>query len=392
MLCSIILPVNADCLNPLLKTIESLHRISYRQMEILCLYDEHAGKETPKTLQNAAGYADHLRLIPCCDENQDDLALSTSAMLNLGIRHAEGEFLLFPTPGDIYDAVKLRKMCRRATALKVQILVMQSNSGPKNRKYGPSHASDKNISAVSVLDEEINILRELLPAHTGKVFAGTDIAADAFRLLSFNTDDKLFCTKFIRENGFFFSDSDSSQSGSASMSFTFPAIAAAERILIDDHAAVYRALSSYHSEAMFSVRPNGKYPLLSDCIEQETFRTAIEETLHALQSRGLSARWEQDLLNYCLHVLMWNLKALRGEPFYDLYQMLRRQDDWLISVGIAQQDAGFWYNQEEYCQLQYLLASQNAEEYLFVKMDEAKKHLCALQEQNRTLRQTAGRK
>lgn len=92
---------------------------------------------------------------------------------------------------------------------------------------------------------------------------------------------------------------------------------------------------------------------------------------------------ERDFINCSLSYSLWNLDTLQGDAYRWLFMHLK--EEWLADLGITSHGVDYYYNAEEYQSLQFLLDSDNAEDYLHFKLESMYRQIAGEQKVNEDL-------
>ncbi|MCD8142272.1 MAG: glycosyltransferase [Clostridiales bacterium] len=324
---SVIIPVyNAE--QYLRQCLDSILTRAEQRIEVICV-DDGSTDHSPEILRE---YQKHdSRVIVLTQANA-----GAGAARNKGMKIARGEYLSFLDADDFFEYDMLRVAYERAHREDSDIVVFRCN------QY--SDHTGKYTGARYTINDK------LLPDE--QPFAGQDIKKDVFRVFMGWAWDKLFRTDFIRSLGIQYQE----QRTTNDMFFVFSALVKAERIT-----TVNRVLAHHRAaEGTLSVTRERSW----DC-----FYHALCALCQQLKDWALYDRFEQDFVNYSLHFAIWNLSTLKGPAYYRLHDRMR--EEWAEDLGLTCHDASYFYEQDEYEQLQVLL-STTAEEYLFWELEQAR--------------------
>ena len=254
------------------------------------------------------------------------------AARNTGLPLVRGDYVTFLDADDIFEPGMLAKAYDKARANKADVVVFSCNEYLEEKgEYTPIPWAMKS---------------NLLPAH--QPFAGSEIDHNVFGAFVGWTWDKLFRADFVRENGLKFQELRTTND----MLFTFSAIVKAERIVTMDEVLIHRRV---YAGSLSTTREKSWW----------CFHEALLALRRQLEEWGVYEDREQDFVNYCLHACFWNLNSLKGSAYGELYAALK--GGWLDELGVTVHDADYFYNRNEYRQLQVLLSSE-PEEFLSWRM------------------------
>ena len=288
------------------------------QFEVICV-DDGSTDATPEILTEFAERDPRVRVLT--QQNA-----GAGAARNKGLEVARGEYLSFLDADDIFESGMLERAYKRARMREADLVVFRCDQCWEDTcTYKPTRWS---------------LRREMLPDKD--VFSADEISRDIFKVFVGWTWDKLFRADFIRENGLTFQE----QRTTNDLSFTFAAVARARRITTMEDVLVHRRM---YTGSLSTTRERSWH----------CFYDALLALRRQLKDWGLFERRERDFVNYSLHACLWNLSTLSGDAYAGLYVQLK--DGWLEELGILGRAKGYFYNRDEYRQLQKLLVSEPEE-------------------------------
>ena len=321
---SVVVPVRnaAPCLR---RTLDALLARNDVQFEVVCV-DDGSTDDTRAVLRDYEERDPRVRV--ALQERA-----GAGAACNVGMDMAHGEYLWFLDVGSVYEPETLGCAFRRAQQTRPDILVMRSDR--------QLEADGRRVDAPETVRDV------LLPRH--RPFAGADILLAAFEAFAGWSWDKLYRADFVREAGLRFQEIDDA----SDLRFVGASIVKAERIDVLDEVLVHRVVNAGPATS-------------ADEQDGEGLCEALTALRDQLQAWGLYEEREQDYVNYCLNYALGQLDALTGPAYRRLYDKLK--GGWLEEADVLAHDQGFWYNDDEYMQLQRIL-SCTAEEYLFWRLN-----------------------
>ena len=316
---SVILPVyNVE--KYIKKCMESLISQTLKEIEIICVDDG----SVDGTLEALKEY-----------ENLDNVTVITQenagagAARNKGISYAKGEYLSFLDADDIFEKDMLEVAYNKAVEDKADMVVFNSD-----QYYEETQEYKK---------ADWTLRYAKIPPYTP--FKHRQMTDNVFKVFVGWAWDKLFRTKFVRETGLQFQE----QRTSNDMYFVFCSIIKAKSI------ETMNAVMAHHrrEEGSLSVTREQSW---------ECFYHALCAVRDQLKEWNLYDQIERDFVNFTL----WNLTTLKGASYFKLYKKI--QEEWAADLGITGRDADYFYNEDEYEEMQTVLNS-TPEEFLFYRMD-----------------------
>lgn len=288
--------------------IRSLTSQTLIDIEIICV-DDGSTDGTPALLDELA--LEDARIVVIHEENG-----GAGSARNAGLAVATGEYLSLLDIDDFFEPDMLQKAYEAAKRDDLDIVVFRSDEYyVENGEYKPIPWT---------------IHADLLPDKP--VFSGTDIPKDAFKLFVGWAWDKLFRASFVRDNALQFQEIRTTND----MLFVFSAIVRAARIGTMDDVLVH------HRKDVGSLS-----------VTREKSWGCFYEALTALRAQlkawGLFERFEQDYVNYCVHLSLWNTRSL-AEPTQSMLKQ-KLADEWFENLGIANRAEDYFYHKGEYAEL-----------------------------------------
>ncbi|WGT47036.1 glycosyltransferase [Tessaracoccus lacteus] len=231
--------------------------------------------------------------------NQPNAGAGTAR--NVGIRAAQGQYLLFLDADDVFDPTMVEKAVRTAEGAGADVCVFQADSFNDGQPgvYRPiAHG----------------IRRHLLP--DAPVFGARHVQKDIFSLFQGWAWDKLFRADFVRRNRLEFQDLRTTND----LRFVMTAISVADRIVILDESLIHQRREVVSSLSRTRERSWNNYLL------------ALEGLRLELESRELYGVFKLDFLSYAVELSMWNLRTL--DPAARTALLVALRDEWCARLGL----------------------------------------------------------
>lgn len=301
---SVVLPIY-NAADYVAEGIRSLVDQSLSDIEIICV-DDGSSDGTADLLDALAETDARIKVIH--KENG-----GAGSARNAGLAAASGEYLSFLDIDDFFEPAMLQGAYETAKLDDLDIVVFRSDEYyVESGEYQPIPWT---------------IHADLLPEE--RVFAGTDVRKDVFKLFVGWAWDKLFRTSFVRENGLQFQEIRTTND----MLFVFSAVVKADRIGTMDDVLIHHR----KDVGSLSVTREKSWRCFYEAL------TALREQLRAWD---LYERFERDYLNYCVHAALWNVRTL-AKPTRTLLTQ-RLADEWFDALGVPAHDEAYYYNKGEY--------------------------------------------
>ena len=279
---SIVLPVyNVRKFLP--RALDGLLRQTFSRFEILGINDGSTDGSAD-LLHDCAARDPRLRIF-------DQPNSGAGAARNAGLAAARGECVLFLDADDIFHSRMLEKLWARyeETRADVVIFAFRRFHNRTRQEYGPP--AGLSIQAVP---------------QPQAVFSARDIAPKLFQITT-PSACKLWRREFLREHGLSFQNLPTSND----LFFTYTGLAQARRIAI-------------LNESLFLYRTHTKGSLTHNRHRHTfCFFDALVATRDTLRQLELYELFETSFLNAALSVCLWNLAAVSGQAFDQLYAELR---------------------------------------------------------------------
>ena len=281
---SVIVPIYNDE-NFIKQCITSIQNQTLKDIQIICV-DDGSTDTTPAILEEME--KEDPRLLVLAQENQ-----GAGAARNLGMQHAEGDFISFLDSDDVFDPCMMERMVEKAEKERLDIVVcradrFQSDSGSREPMDWSIH-------------------EDWLPDHSP--FNSLDIKWNFFETFVWWPWDKLFRRDFLNRTGLHFQSLRTTND----LFFTAAAMLLARRIAVLDKILVHQRVGIPSS--LSSTREESWDNFYKALIKLRTF----------MKARRIYDRFEQDFINYCLNFSLWHLDTIEGKSFMQLYTALQKK-------------------------------------------------------------------
>lgn len=314
---SVIIPVH----NPgryLRECLDSIISQTLKEIEIICV-DDGSTDGSPEALKEYAAKDERIILI-------HQLNINAGAARNAGLTLARGEYLSFLDADDYFAPDMLESAYTRAKEQQAQICVYESAccDMQKNTTYPMPWGLKK----------------ELLPSS--ECFSGEEIGNYIFNFALSWTWNKLFESKFIRENNIRFQ----SIRRTNDLYFVYLALSLASRITTLDKCLIhYRTGHGNNLQATNAKSPKDWYYALM----------LLKRKLTAL---GLFARYERSFVNVAIGGCQYNLNSIKDEK---VKKKLRKElvNKLAYDVGIMQHihDKTYFYKKNTHASFLSLISN-----------------------------------
>lgn len=281
---SIIVPVyNAEEYLP--ETLRALSAQSFTDFEMFFV-DDGSSDRSLELIRSFAAADSRAHLL----QQQHQYA---GVARNNGMKHAQGEYLLFLDADDFFHPDMLEKAVARADETQADICVFKADQ--YNQKTGRRSKLNNTCDT------------RLCPKRA-ETFSRHSNSANIFRFTTGAPWNKLFRRSFVEANGLVFQDIQSAND----VAFTMTALAVADRIaILDEVLLTYRANNA-------SSLQGSKYK------NPDSFFKARYELKKRLEERQIYGEVQQAFVNYALHTSVGNLKTMRTrEGFEKAYELLK---------------------------------------------------------------------
>ena len=318
---SVIIPVFnseefiSECLNSLIKQ-------TFKNFEVICINDG-SNDTSFKILKEFEKKDERIHII---SQNNKGAGIAR----NIGMGKSKGDYLLFLDSDDIFENIMLEELYAKIKQNDNEVVICNSQNFimKDNKKifYRKNYL---------ILDE---ILKN-------KSFSSRDIKKDFFNLFIWWPWDKLFKKKYIENLGIKFQNLRSTND----LYFIASAVIAAKKISFLDKNLVK------HRTGINTSIENSREK------SWDNFYYALNKLKNFIQEKNLYIRFQQDFINYVASFSLWQLETLKGNSSCILYQILKNK--WLKEFEVTKYEKNYFYNQNNYKKIKYILESDIVETY-----------------------------
>ena len=306
--------------------ISSIQNQTLRDIQIICV-DDGSTDSSPAILQECKKREP--RMLVLTQTNQ-----GAGAARNLGMQHAEGEYISFLDSDDIFDPYMLELMSEKAEREKLDVVVCRADR---------FHSVNGTYESI-----DWSIHEDLLPDYSP--FSSLDIKHNFFEAFVWWPWDKLFRRGFLEQTGLHYQPLRTTND----LFFVAAAMLSARRIGILNQIFVHQRIGILSS--------------LSATREKswDNFYKALIKLRMFMKDKGIYERFEQDFINYCLNFSMWHLDTIQGKSFMLLYEALRKK--WIQDFDIlGEKKAEYFYNRDNLKKIYHILKT-SPEDFLFERI------------------------
>ncbi len=309
---SIIMPIyNSE--NYIKESLNSLINQTFKNFELICINDG----STDNTLNILKEYEKNDERIEII--NQDNMGAGIAR--NVGMKKAKGDYLIFLDSDDIFEQKMLEELFITIITNNVDIVICNSiNFNSENFLF------EKNYI---IPNEKIN-----------KSFSSFEIKKDFFNFFIWLPWDKIFKKKFIENLGINFQNLKSTND----LFFIASSVIIAKNISFIDKIFIK------HRVGIKNSIENSRYKTW------ENFYYALKSLKKFMKEKNLYKRFKQDFINYVASFSIWNLETIFEEPFCFLY--LKLKNEWFNEFGVSKHNEAFFYNNNIYKKIKYILNSE----------------------------------
>ena len=309
---SIIMPIyNSE--NFIKESLNSLINQTFKNFELICVNDGSIDN-TLNILKEYEKNDERIQII-----NQDNMGAGIAR--NVGMKKAKGDYLIFLDSDDIFEQKMLEELFITIITNNVDIVICNSiNFNSENFLF------EKNYI---ISNEKIN-----------KSFSSFEIKKDFFNLFIWWPWDKIFKKKFIDNLGINFQNLKSTND----LFFIASSVIIAKNISFIDKIFIN------HRVGIKNSIENSRYKTW------DNFYYALKSLKKFMKEKNLYKRFKQDFINYVASFSIWNLETIFKEPFCFLY--LKLKNEWFNEFGVSKHNEAFFYNNNIYKKIKYILNSE----------------------------------
>lgn len=232
---------------------------------------------------------------------------------NKGMEHAAGEYIIFLDANDYFELDMLELMYNKALADDADICICNAESF--NDEAGETCESDFHL--------DTSVVSQKLP------FSAEDVKDRVFNFTSSVPWNKLFKTKFIKENGLLFQ----SVKKTDDLFFVFANLALAKRITYVNKPFVHH---------LFCNELQGEKNALN-----LAFYDAVIALKNELECRNLLKTYDKSFVNMALSVCAYTFYGVKDKKnFAELASFLKSK--CFYDFGIAGHTRGYFYNKSDF--------------------------------------------
>lgn len=319
---SVIIPVyNTE--KYLRQCLDSVLNQTLKEIEVLCIDDG----STDESLMILNEYKEKDNRITVLKQEKSNAGEAR----NKGLSIANGEYLSFLDSDDFFHPEMLEKAYNRARKTNAEIVIFRA------KRYLEDTNTYQNI--------DWTVKEELIPNK--EEFHVSEIKEDIFSSILGYAWDKLFSRKFVEKNQLFFQE----QPVFNDAYFTYSALLVAEKLTFLNEPLIYQRKRA-EKESITDRRA-----LYYDCSYK-----LLKELKIFLTEKNIFAQYEQDFVNYAVHLLWLDFSGKKAG-------MRKKMLNFLYSKCIPELNLGkygneYFYNPDEYEQLMNNVYPEVTREFL----------------------------
>ena len=310
---SVVIPVY-NIAPHLRRCLDSVLGQTFQEIEVICV-DDGSTDESPAILAEYASRDNRISVLTQANSGP-------GVARNTGLAKATGEYLIFLDSDDWFEPLLLEKMVEQAKNTGADITICKSEEF--DTYTGKARPSDWMLKT------------EYLP---GDVFRPEEIADFIFQFTYGWPWDKLYRTKFVRDNNLVYPRLPNSED----LVFVFPSLTVAKRIAVLPEILVHHRINR-----MVSVSNSRK-------LAPEAPHKAMALLRAFLVDRDRYKVFERSFLNWAMEFLVWNVSNMGDyaaqRKYYDKLQL-----EWLPEMNFDQKKREYYYDKKTY--KKYRLAKQ----------------------------------
>lgn len=293
---SVVMPVY-NAMPHLKDCLVSLRDQSLRDFEMI-LVDDGSTDGSLDVLRDFADSDPFDRVILLTQEHQ-----GAGTARNLGLDHAQGEYVAFLDADDVFDKGMLGRAYGKAKADRAAVCVFRSRN------------LDSATGRTSPIKHAVKI--DQLPKY--RPFSSLAISANPFFTFVGWPWDKLFLRSYLQNVGLRFQPLASTNDAY----FVYSALLLCDRItILNEELISHRRNVGTSISNSTSKSPDNAYRALQAIRDQ-------------LEHSGIYPSLEHKFINYALHLLLWHLNNLPTDAREDFYKTL--VNDWFLELGVSDQ-------------------------------------------------------
>lgn len=315
---SVIMPVyNGEAY--LRQCLDSVVNQTLKEIEIICV-DDGSSDRSVEILKEYGAKDERITVIQ--QENA-----GAGAARNNGLSRASGRYLSFLDSDDFFETDMLEKAVAKIEADRADFVVFRCDH----------YLNDTNTFKKAAY----TLKKQTLPPYVP--FNFRQITDNVFKAFVGWAWDKVYDREFVMKHNLKFQE----QRTSNDMLFVFSALVLAGRITCLDDVLAHQRRNN--GESLSNTREKSWF----------CFYNALTALRDMLKEKGLYEELKRDFVNYAVHFSLWNLNTITGDCYYKLYDKLH--NEWFEELEVTGHDQSYFYNKEEYKQLEDILRYDSTE-------------------------------
>ena len=297
------------------QTLDSLLRQTLREFELICVNDG----STDQSLAILEAYAARdSRIKVLSQENK-----GPGAARNLGLEYSQAPYFICLDSDEIYEADMFRQLYEAIQTEDADIAVCRADQFDWEQRWPMDFSIDHDYlpkKKVFSPEEAPYIFRGFIWWSWDKLIRRDLLERYQLRFDEFRTSDDLYCM--------------------------LCAVLKARRIVKLESVLVHHRINVSTSVSESRDKKDNWKDILQALAHVQSF----------MQAQGIYERYEQGFMNYCAHVLMWNLQTLSAHGRNRLRMALR--SEWLDKLGFSMHEKEYFcYEKGAYSYLYSLVDS-----------------------------------